>query len=185
MIILRHVCMHARECTLSRSHAIMKYLVGTHEELVAPHWYPRDLKTRGKVDAMLDVHHTLVRPMSAYVFNKVLGPMGGLPSDPSVLPAAEANMGRAFKVLESILKAAGAEKGRVFLAGTAEPSIADLSSACELAQAAVLEDIEERLRPFPLVRAWQGWVRDATQPHWDETHAMLNKVVAKVKEARL
>lgn len=40
------------------SHAMLKYLFNTRK--VAPHWYPRDAKTRAEVDKVLDWHHTYV-----------------------------------------------------------------------------------------------------------------------------
>ena len=44
---------------LNESHTILRYLVETRN--CADHWYPKDLKTRCKVDQFLDWHQTFLR----------------------------------------------------------------------------------------------------------------------------
>ena len=65
---------------------------------------------------------------------------------------------------------------------TEEPSIADISSACEMEQLTVLAEEEELLAPYENIRDWQSRMR--ALPHWDETHAMLYKVREKAQSER-
>ena len=43
---------------LSGSHAIFRYLARKFK--VADHWYPKDLKSRAKLEQYLDWHHTFL-----------------------------------------------------------------------------------------------------------------------------
>lgn len=69
-----------------------------------------------------------------------------------------------------------------FLLGSLQPSIADLSLVCEIMQLEVLDD-EVRARilgPHKKVIKWIDDTRNATQPHFDEMHAILFKAKEKL-----
>ena len=51
----------------------MRYLAVSRG--VADHWYPTDLRKRGKVDMYLDQHHSFLRQgVGVYAFKKYLAP---------------------------------------------------------------------------------------------------------------
>jgi len=160
---------------LAESHAILKQLC-LHPE-VPEHWYPESPRVRGAVDAALDVHHTRIRRGCAvWAFAKVMGPLGKLPVPPKEVVDWHGGMARrAFKDMELMLEAAG--EGR-FVAGTAEPTIADLSIACELQQLEAVPGADDEMRPTPRVLQWMSDVKGGLQPHWDEVGSVLTKVRA-------
>ena len=55
---------------LGESNAIMKYLCNTFE--VADHFYPKDAKTRARIDMYLDGHHTKIRGIVKVLVPKAL-----------------------------------------------------------------------------------------------------------------
>ena len=60
--------------SLHESNAIMKYLADTRK--VPDHWYPKDLRKRGKVDQYLDWHHNFIRQgAGGYIFRKLFAPV--------------------------------------------------------------------------------------------------------------
>ncbi|EXB37367.1 hypothetical protein L484_024295 [Morus notabilis] len=106
------------------------------------HEYPADLFRRAKINSVLDWHHSnLRRGAVTYVVNTVLGPVLGLRPDPQAAAEAEKLLSSSLSKIESIwLKGNGK-----FLLGGLQPSIADLSLACEIMQLELLDE-KDRIR---------------------------------------
>jgi glutathione S-transferase len=84
----------------------------------------------------LDWHHTNLRPGAAgYVLNSVLGPALGLPLNPKAAAEAEQLLTKSLTTLDTFWLKGNA----MFLLGSNQPSIADLSLVCELTQLQVLK----------------------------------------------
>ena len=110
---------------LSESHTIMRYL---HESRgCADHWYPKDLKKRALVDMYLDQHHTYMRAgVAGFVFKRLFSPgMTGRAFEDKELDFHRIMFKRSMRIVEERLTK------NTFLCGP-EPTIADISAACEL-----------------------------------------------------
>ncbi|KAF0896886.1 hypothetical protein E2562_029574 [Oryza meyeriana var. granulata] len=167
---------------LFESHAILRYLATVFPG-VADHWYPADLFTRAKLEAILDWHHSnLRRGAATFVLNTVLAPSLGLPSSPEAAKQAEKLLLRSLTMIESMWLKGDAK----FLLGNPQLSIADLSLVCEIMQLEVLGESERDriLGPHEKIRSWIQNVKKATSPHFDEAHDLLFKVKAH-REAKL
>ncbi|KAH9301692.1 hypothetical protein KI387_013275, partial [Taxus chinensis] len=111
-------------------HAIMKYLSNAYPR-VLDHWYPADLSQRAIIDSILDWHHSNLRRGSAgLVLNRVLAPALGLPLNPQAASEAEKLLKSSLSNLETVWLLGNG----IFLTGSNQPSIADLSLACEVMQ---------------------------------------------------
>ncbi|XVE57871.1 hypothetical protein DITRI_Ditri04bG0125200 [Diplodiscus trichospermus] len=115
---------------LFESHAILIYLACAFPG-VADHWYPADVFKRSKIHSVLDWHHSnLRRGPASYVRNTTLAPALGLPLNPQSAAEAEKFLSSSLSKIESVwLKDNGP-----FLLGGNQPSIADLSLACDILQ---------------------------------------------------
>ncbi|KAL3499352.1 hypothetical protein ACH5RR_038445 [Cinchona calisaya] len=163
---------------LFESHAILQYLACAFPG-VADHWYPADLFKKAKINSVLDWHHTNLRRGAApLVLHGALAPALGRPLNPKAAAEAEIILSASLAKIESFwLKGNGR-----FLVGSSQPSIADLSLVCEIMQLELLDD-EVRTRilgPHKKVIKWIDDTRNATQPHFDEMHAILFKVKKKL-----
>ncbi|XP_024031262.1 LOW QUALITY PROTEIN: glutathione S-transferase T1 [Morus notabilis] len=168
---------------LFESHAILIYLACVFPG-VPDHWYPADLFRRAKINSVLDWHHSnLRRGAVTYVVNTVLGPVLGLRPDPQAAAEAEKLLSSSLSKIESIwLKGNGK-----FLLGGLQPSIADLSLACEIMQLELLDE-KDRIRILgPHKKVQKQWVENtktATSPRFDEVHNVLFKAKARHQEQR-
>jgi hypothetical protein len=81
-----------------------------------------------QVDALLDVHHTMVRRGAAPVSFSVMGKLGNLPVNEAAVSTAEPTLRRAMKLLERVLASAEVAAADV-AAGTVAGGRQDLSSA--------------------------------------------------------
>ncbi|KAL5220540.1 hypothetical protein ABZP36_025253 [Zizania latifolia] len=161
---------------LFESHAILRYLASVFPG-VADHWYPADLFTRAKIEAILDWHHSnLRRGAATFVLNTVLAPYLGLPSSPEAAKDAEKLLLKSLTRIESIWLKGDAK----FLMGNPQPSIADLSLVCEIMQLEVVGDSarDRILGPYEKISSWIQNVKKATSPHFEEAHELLFKVKA-------
>ncbi|ANM69131.1 glutathione S-transferase THETA 3 [Arabidopsis thaliana] len=167
---------------LSESHAILIYLSSAYPSVV-DHWYPTDLSKRARIHSVLDWHHTNLRPGAAgYVLNSVLGPALGLPLNPKAAAEAEQLLTKSLTTLDTFWLKGNA----MFLLGSNQPSIADLSLVCELTQLQVLDD-KDRLRllsPHKNVEQWIENTRKATMPHFDEVHEVLFRAKDRCQKQR-
>jgi len=156
---------------LFESHAILRYLACAYPK-IPDHWYPADLSKRAQIDSVLDWHHSnLRRGAAALVLNRVLAPALGLSLNPQAASEAEILLMSSLSNLETIWLSGN---GR-FLAGGYQPSIADLSLACELMQLELLDrsDVDMLLGPHEKVRKWLEKVKEVTRPYFEEVHGKL------------
>lgn len=168
---------------LFESHAILKYLACAYPR-VPDHWYPADLSKRAKIDSVLDWHHSNLRRGSAgLVLNRALAPALGLPLNPQAASEAEILLKSSLSILETVwLSGSG-----TFLAGGYQPSVADLSLACEVMQLELLDrrDVDMLLGPHEKVRKWLEKVKEVTSPHFEEVHDKLYKVSKRFQSQML
>ncbi|XP_027079936.1 glutathione S-transferase T1 isoform X1 [Coffea arabica] len=171
------------EFKLFESHAILRFLACAFPG-VADHWYPADLFERAQIDSVLDWHHSNLRHgTTGLVFNSTVGPLlAGLP--PNLEAAAEARkvLLASLPMVESFwLKGDGH-----FLLGRSQPSIADLILVCEIMQLEVLDEKVRKqiLDPYKKIGKWIDDTRNATQPYFDEFHAVLFRAKEKLIKIR-
>lgn len=167
---------------LFESHAILRYLACAFPN-VKDHWYPADLRKRAQLDCILDWHHTnLRRGAAGLVMNGVLAPAFGRPLDARAASEAETLLKASLKKMETIwLKENGS-----FLTGSLQPSIADLSLACEIMQLQLLDKdkVSELLGPRPKVKKWLDAVEKAIAPHFSKVHEILLKAASMYQKRR-
>ncbi|GMH22707.1 hypothetical protein Nepgr_024550 [Nepenthes gracilis] len=171
------------EFKLFESHAILIYLACAFPT-VAGHWYPTDLFKRAKIHSVLDWHHTNLRRGSVgYLLNAKLAPVFGLPLNPQAAAEGEKVLIASLSKIESFWLH---EDGK-FLLGNDQPSIADLSLLSEVMQLELLDENERSriLGPFKKVHRWIEDVKNATQPHFDDVHAVLFKTIATAKKQQV
>ncbi|KAF5772411.1 putative glutathione transferase [Helianthus annuus] len=164
---------------LFESHAILIYLCCAFPG-VASHWYPGDLFKRSKIHSVLDWHHSnLRRGTVGLVFNTIIGPLNGLPSNAQAAKEGEKLLVRSLAKLEDFWL----KDGR-FLTGSLQPSIADISLVCEIMQLELLseKDRDRILSPYKKVVQWIEDTKKATAPHFDEVHGILFKAQKKFRE---
>ncbi|KAI3496479.1 hypothetical protein L1887_38843 [Cichorium endivia] len=156
---------------LFESHAILIYLACAYPG-VADHWYPVDIFKRAKIHSVLDWHHSnLRRGATGLVYNTILAPLNGLPSNPQASNEAKKILPKSLSVLEDYwLEGTGQ-----FLLGNSEPSIADISLVCEIMQLEFLseKDFRRLLSPYKKVLQWIEDTKNATAPYFDEVHMVL------------
>ncbi|KAJ0967183.1 hypothetical protein J5N97_024100 [Dioscorea zingiberensis] len=164
---------------LFESHAILRYLACAFPG-VLDHWYPADLSNRARMDAILDWHHSnLRRGAASLVLNSILAPVFGLPLNLQKAEEAEKILHSSLSKIESLWLKGNAK----FLLGNFQPSIADLSLVCEIMQLELLDekDFERIVGQHEKILQWIQNVKAATKPHFEEVHAVLYRVKAKLK----
>ncbi|KAH7314854.1 hypothetical protein KP509_21G024000 [Ceratopteris richardii] len=145
-------CSEQQASGYSEHHAILRYLSSAYPD-VADHWYPADVKKRAQIDCILDWHHTNLRPGSGgLTINRVAAPLLGRPLDEKTAAESEVLLKASIKRIDTLWL----NKEGSFLTGNEQPSIADLSLACELMQVEFLgeEYKSELLSPHPKVKHW-------------------------------
>ncbi|KAI3792442.1 hypothetical protein L2E82_06322 [Cichorium intybus] len=166
---------------LFESHAILIYLSCAFPG-VASHWYPGDLSNRAKIHSVLDWHHSnLRRGTVGLVFNTILAPLVGLPSNLQTAKEAEKILMKSLSKIENFWL----KDGR-FLVGSSQPSIADISLVCEIMQLELLseKDCDRILSPYKKVVKWIEDTKKATAPHFDEVHDFLFKAQKRIRERK-
>ncbi|CAH1449639.1 unnamed protein product [Lactuca virosa] len=165
---------------LFESHAILIYLACTNPG-VADHWYPVDIFKRTKIHSILDWHHSnLRRGATGLVYNTILAPLYGLPSNPRAADEAKKILPKSLSILEDFwLQGPGQ-----FLLGNSEPSIADISLVCEIMQLEFLSEKDYRriLSPYKKVLQWIKDTKNATAPYFDEIHMTLFNAQKGIRE---
>ncbi|KAL3362276.1 hypothetical protein AABB24_014917 [Solanum stoloniferum] len=167
---------------LSESHAIVKYLACAFPG-IADHWYPADLYKRAKVESVLDWHRTnFPRGPGSYVSTSVLAPVFGLRLNPQAAARSEKILIASLAKIESVWLQ---KKGR-FLLGSGQPSIADLSLACEIMSLEALDekDRERILGPFKRVQRWLDDTKNVMAPHFEEVNSILYKIKENLQKQR-
>lgn len=131
---------------LWESVAIMRYLLTKFPEQCKTHWYPEDVQTRARVDAVLCWHFNNTREGSMKLcWNRAIAPARGLPANSAMADAAEALLRGALKDLVRVWLADGR-----WLCAAAQPTIADLLIACELEQLRLLDGATKVLLAWDL-----------------------------------
>ncbi|KAM3321790.1 Glutathione S-transferase T1 [Capsicum baccatum] len=167
---------------LSESHAILRYLTCAYPG-IADHWYPADLYKRAKVESMLDWHRTTFpRGPGSYFFYAVFASAVGRPLNAKAVARTEKELIAALAKIESVWLQ---KKGR-FLLGSNQPSIADLSLACEVMQLEGLDEKEHEriLGPFKRVLKWLDDTKNAMAPHFEEVQSTVSKAKEKLQKQR-
>ncbi|KAM3263359.1 glutathione S-transferase T1 [Capsicum annuum] len=191
---------------LSESHAILRYLTCAYPG-IADHCrvaqctnggsvefpslrsytvkieYPADLYKRAKVESMLDWHRTTFpRGPGSYFFYAVFASAVGRPLNAKAAARTEKNLIAALAKIESVWLQ---KKGR-FLLGSNQPSIADLSLACEVMQLEGLDEKEHEriLGPFKRVLKWLDDTKNAMAPHFEEVQSTVSKAKEKLQKQR-
>jgi len=170
-------CIVDNDFKLAESVAIFRYLVRQYPTSVADHWYPKDSRARARVDEYLEWQHMNTRlHCSGYFWLKYLLPtMMGKVASESRLAEAKKQMDQTLDFLSSVWLNPSKQK---FIAGN-EISVADLLAICELEQTrlAGVDPCEGR----PNIKLWMDLVKQETQPHYDDAHLILNKVLRSAK----
>ncbi|XP_076897767.1 glutathione S-transferase T1-like isoform X1 [Bidens hawaiensis] len=192
---------------LFESHAILIYLSCAFPG-VTSHWYPSDLFKRSKIHSVLDWHHSNLRRGTGdsniktfpfhlrnfgifqmidlyvllsvgLVFNSILAPLNGLPSNSQAAKEGEKLLIKSLSKLDDFWL----KDGR-FLVGSLQPSIADISLVCEIMQLEFLSeaDHDRILSPYKKVVKWMEDTKKATAPHFEEVHGILFKAQKKIRE---
>lgn len=156
---------------LTESIAIIRYLCASRN--ISGNWYPTDLKKRARVDEFLAWQHTGVRIRGAMVFIAlVFDPKrnDGVVDKKSLKERCE-TFEQILNQMENYYL-----KDRDYVGGS-ELSIADLFGICELQQpVSVGYDVT---RDRPRLAAWIQRVKEAIQPHFDETHKNIFELGGK------
>lgn len=165
---------------LTESVGILRYLC--REYTVPDHFYPKDSKLQARVDEYLEWQHNNIRMFCALYFQKkwLLPKITGEPASEKTIADYEHRMIDCIDNFERCWLQSGS-----FIAGD-KLSAADIWAACELEQPRIAgyDPAESR----PILSRWLSRVRDELNPHYEEAHTFLNKLVhlnRKAKSAKL
>jgi glutathione S-transferase len=159
------------------SHTILKYIQESRG--LAEHWYPLDLRKRAKVDEYLDWHHNGLRfGAGGYIFRKYVSPLTGKPAPQGAIQDSLMIFKRSLRIMERYWL-----KDTPYLNG-AEPTLADISAACELAQTKAIKLFDSYPQEFPKAYTWLD--RMLAIPEMKELHSTvipyLSKFFSKLDE---
>ncbi|XP_055585048.1 glutathione S-transferase theta-1-like [Uranotaenia lowii] len=158
---------------LSNGVTILKYLI--REKLIPEHWYPRDHKTRARIDEYLEWQHdTTSKVFNAFVQQKYLA------------DAARQEEGKDSNRVEQYRQQVNQNLNQLerdwivpgrFIVGD-RITIADILAACEVEQPKIVG-----LDPFagrPQLASWVEKVRYTMSPYYQEAHRDFYKFTEKV-----
>ncbi|KAL2649936.1 hypothetical protein R1flu_018064 [Riccia fluitans] len=161
---------------LAESTTILRYIASSRH--LSDHWYPTEVKSRARVDYLLDWYHSNIHQTAEYVFQKEL--VTNLWKEPippeEIIKAAEQRMIASMDLVEGcFLKP---EKGP-FLLGASEPSIADIIFACEYTQTRFLvhPEQEKLMHERPKTMKWLDTVEKRLAPYFGEAHKTLPDLI--------
>ncbi|KAL0882939.1 hypothetical protein ABMA27_016439 [Loxostege sticticalis] len=163
---------------LTESVAIVKYLA--REKIIPESLYPMDSKQQARVDEFLEWHHIGLRlHCSMYFRVKHMDPiLFGRKTTEKQLAAYEGRMLQALDDFDKKWLGQGTE----FIVGNSV-TVADLFAATELEQPRMAGyDPKEH---YPAIATWAKKVQAHFNPHYDEAHVILNKIVKKQQSAKL
>ncbi|XP_046966199.1 glutathione S-transferase theta-1-like [Vanessa cardui] len=162
--------------SLSESVAIIKYLA--RENLIPETLYPKESKLQARVDEFLEWQHIELRLHCAMYFRtKYLDPiMFGKKNDEKSLEGYTDRMETALEKFDTLWLNNGTE----YIAGNTI-TVADLLAACEIEQPRMAG--YNPADHFEGISKWSKKVQEYFNPHYDEAHVILNKVVNKAKSA--
>lgn len=159
---------HGKLC-LYESGAILTYLCDKFNS--ADPWYPRDLKTRAKIDNYLHWHHMNIRfGCGYYIFNRYGAPKIYGRQLEGLSEIATSKRLEAFTILDSILSQFP------YIAGTSHPTIADLSCYSEIV---ALAWVNESTSEYPNLTSWMA--RIASIPAVKKSHQIFFNLTPRVK----
>lgn len=170
--------------------AILAWLVAANRDVVAEHWFPREGSAgRARADGALAWHHgTLRRGAAGLCWELVVAKNLKRPTSPALLASYRQTLKQALADLSAYWLA----DGKLPYVGGAQPCVADLVFACELAQLAIVEHAEGAehadtldgvLAAHPAVSRWFANVRTYCGPAWDDAHKIVNIMASKRKQA--
>lgn len=124
-------CINDNGHLLAEAPAILQYLLQKHESTLPEHWYPRDIKTRSRVNEFLSWQHLNIRMNSSiYVWMQFIIPMRfGEHASEQSLTEARTKMIESLDFIEHEYL-----KNNRYIAGTEKISIADLLLVAEIQQ---------------------------------------------------
>lgn len=156
---------------LTESVAILRYLARTCQ--VTDHWFPKDSRKQAKVDEYLAWQHHNTRFLCNFYFQRkyVMPLRTGVPTKEEHVQQSEERLVGCLEKIEHIWL-----DGQKFLAGD-EISVADILAACELEQTRIA-GFDPRLG-FPKIKRWMDAVRNKLNPHYDEAHSIVYKLIEK------
>ncbi|KAL0882941.1 hypothetical protein ABMA27_016440 [Loxostege sticticalis] len=162
---------------LTESVAIVKYLA--REKIIPESLYPVDSKQQARVDEFLEWHHIGLRlHCTTYFRVKYMDPLFGKKMEEDQLAGYERRMVQALDVFDKKWLGQGTE----FVVGN-KVTVADLFAATELEQPRMAGyDPKEH---YPAIATWAKKVQAHFNPHYDEAHVILNKIVKKQQSANL
>ena len=158
---------------LGESHAIMRYLCRTAASEAAPHWYPdRDDAARAaRIDQWMAWHHNNVRrhDMFHHIMNlhRTL-PMLKYEIQNTLLRPLQAGLNAGLARLEAHLARPTRQETPAMLCGHEQPTLADLTIACELYQ---IVAVGYRFHRYPRVASWLDTL--AARPHFRDISAEI------------
>ncbi|KAL2516737.1 Glutathione S-transferase T1 [Abeliophyllum distichum] len=170
------------EFKLFESHAILIYLASAFSG-VADHWYPADIQKRAKIHSVLDWHHSNLRRGSAtYIFNTNIALALGQPLNLEAAAEGEKILIASLAKIESFWL----QDDKPFLLGNSQPSIADLSMACEVMQLEVADtkDRDRILGPRKRILKWVDDTKNATAPYFEEIHSIIYPTKEKLQKLK-
>ena len=135
---------------LFESHAMMKYICQAKQ--LPDHWYPtsssKDIEMLARMDMYLDWHHANIRMGAAgYIWSKYFQKnMTGIEAPPERISESLRILFRSLQQIERIWLTPS--RGTKFMFGD-QPSIADLSLACEITQLEGISYEPELRKNFP------------------------------------
>ncbi|XP_797646.1 glutathione S-transferase theta-1 [Strongylocentrotus purpuratus] len=142
--------------------AIFRYLTTKYADKIKDNWYPKDLKSRARVDEYIAFHHTGTRGKCMALFvAEVFAPV---PDQEKIKTEAENLKQGVDKIEQSFLK------DNDFLCGK-EISIADIMAVCEFAQFTV--NGRDILKDNPKMKGYMDRVKACLQPAFDEISVKL------------
>ncbi|XP_030847847.1 glutathione S-transferase theta-1-like [Strongylocentrotus purpuratus] len=147
--------------------AIFRYLTTKYADKIEDHWYPKDMKSRARVDEYIAFHHTGTRGKCVAIFvAEVLAPaFSGKPVDQEKVKTDAENLKQSLdKIERSFLK------DNDFLCGK-EISIADIMAVCEFMQFTV--NGRDIFKDNPKMKGYMDRVKARLQPALDEINAKL------------
>lgn len=143
-----------------------------------------------------------LRPLARpWVFARVMRPLLGLPMTPDVQRGIDNAAQQATPLLQQLedwltgasscqlgfqggAVPAGCDGFHTFLAGTGQPTIADLAAACEVTQYELMPDFHEAyLAKLPALGAWLR--RMKTLPGYAQSHKLHSTIRRKAAELRV
>nr|XP_026486575.1 glutathione S-transferase theta-1-like [Vanessa tameamea] len=157
---------------LSESVAIIKYLA--RENLIPESLYPKESKLQARVDEFLEWQHIELRLHCAMYFRtKYMNPiLFGTKYDAKTLEGYTHRMESALEKFETHWLNNGTE----YIAGDSI-TVADLLAACEIEQPRMAG--YNPADHFEGISKWSKKVQEYFNPHYDEAHVILNKIVNK------